>query len=332
MSRGAELSNPLTDNVVSGSGVPPRNEGRNEGRNAGKNTLSEEVVIGLLGVHRYRLVTADQFAHLAGLSLNYTREKLRTLERQKLLGSIGNAGLRGGAKAPKLYYLTRKGYDELCAATRSSSEELGAFVKPHTSTAWSPVMAHRVGTIDLLVAAEVALRDMPSYQVIATLHEYRRQRNKRTSVPETADQLSDHDTRRLVPDAVLVVENTASKKRGLYFIEYDRGTERLTSPEVAAYSIIDKFNAYETYLRSGRFARTYRPFGYFRQATILFVTTTPERRDNLRRTSCVQHSELHDYFKLSTHADAKAAFFGSHWYSRNPSHPSPTPLLKGTAS
>ena len=50
MSRGSEPSNPLTKKVVSGSGAPPRNEGRN----AGRNTLSEEAVIGLLGF-RFRL-------------------------------------------------------------------------------------------------------------------------------------------------------------------------------------------------------------------------------------------------------------------------------------
>ena len=95
------------------------------------------MLAGLLAIQRYRLVTAEQFARIAQLHVVYARDQLRRLERLKLLGSIGNVGLRGGSKAPKLYYLTRTGYAAMSEASGLDADRLGPFVKPHTSTKWS---------------------------------------------------------------------------------------------------------------------------------------------------------------------------------------------------
>lgn len=295
-------------------------------------SLSDAVLSGLLAIHRYRLLTADQFARIAQLHVVYARDQLRTLERKKLLGSIGNVGLRGGSKAPKLYFLTRTGYAAMADGSGLDTDALGPFVKPHTSTKWSPVMAHRVGTIDLLVAAEAALAGDPAYCFVAALHEYRRVGRGPSPAPETSDQITDDRPDRIVPDGAFIIENTATLKRGLYFVECDRGTERITSDQDAAYSITEKFAKYERYLQHGRFAKTYARFGDFSFATILFATTTPTRIDNIRAAASTLDPALHGYFRLTTFDAAKADLFGTSWLNRDPNNADTKPLLKGRST
>ena len=104
-------------------------------------TITENVLEGLLAIHRYRFLSVDQFARASCLKASHVRDVLRTFERKSLLGSIGNVGLRGGAKAPKLYHLTRSGYaamlerEALVPQLVDESEILAAM---HTPPADSP--------------------------------------------------------------------------------------------------------------------------------------------------------------------------------------------------
>ena len=294
-------------------------------------SVSPTTLLGLLALHRYRLLSVTQFARASGLKPNHVRDVLRIWERQKLLGSIGNVGLRGGSKAPKLYYLTRSGYDLMVEAGGLWPDEIGPYVRAHTGTGWTPVMAHRMATIDLLLSVEEGLQSLPSYRLVRTFHEYRRvKRGPGPAVPETSDYVAEpfNSTTRVVPDAGFVLENVATGKRGLFFIETDRGTERLTSGAEGSYSILEKFRLYERYLQNGRFADTYKELGDFRFFTLLFVTTTRARIENTRSASRSLNEKLHSYFKLATLEDAIAAFFEPIWVTRDPDSGSPAGLVR----
>lgn len=291
--------------------------------------LSETMLEALGALQRYRFLTADQLARLTKLHPTYLRQQLRRFEGLRLLGSIGNVGLRGGSKAPKLYFLTRSGYDVLLDGSGLDEDAFGPFVRPHSSTQWSPVMAHRVGTVDLLVSAEVALHASMRYRLVAARHEYRRIRRGRTQRPETSDLIEDGAGERIVPDGALVIENLETGGRGLYFVECDRGTERITTEARATYSILQKFEKYERYLRGGRFAATYAPLGAFRFATVLFATTTPARIDAIRAAAAELDATLHGYFWLAPFEAAKQDFFGCGWLSRDPQNQATTRLIKG---
>lgn len=289
------------------------------------NTLS-----GLLAMHRYRLLSVAQFARASELKPSHVRDVLRVLERKKLLGSIGNVGLRGGSKAPKLYYLTRPGYDAMLDAGGLFSDDVGDFVRPHTSTGWTPVMAHRMATIDLLLAVEAGVQSMASYRIVHTLHEYRRVRRNGSMQPETSDFVAEpfDGTTRIVPDAAFVLENERTGGRGLFFIETDRGTERLTSGAAGSYSVSQKFQLYEQYLRGGRFAQSYEAYGMFRFFTVLFVTTTKERINNARQAATLLDASLHAYFRLATQTAAAETFFGDIWYHRDAADAEASSIIK----
>ncbi len=298
---------------------------------AEKISISPSSLAGLLALHRYRLLSVAQFARASELKVTHVRDVLRVWERQKYLGSIGNVGLRGGSKAPKLYYLTKSGYELMCEAGGLWPDEIGAFVRPHTGSRWSPIMAHRMATIDLLLSAEEGLRSFPSYRMIKTFHEYRRVKlGQAAPQPETSDFVAEPfgSATRIVPDAGFVLENVDSGHRGLFFIETDRGTERLTSGAEGSYSILEKFRLYERYLLGGRYAESYQPLGDFRFFTLLFVTTSDERIENARHASTRLTQKLHPYFKFATLEKAIDAFFDPIWVSRDPSSGPPSGLIR----
>ena len=106
------------------------------------------------------------------------------------------------------------------------------------------------------------------------------------TIRETTDVVAADETpeNRIIPDAAFVLENLNSGRRGLFFLEMDMGTERIVSrisrdPRITLHF---KMQQYDRYLQSGRFVQTYRPWGEFRFATVLFVTNSKARVDNIR--------------------------------------------------
>lgn len=294
-------------------------------------SISNASLKGLLAIHRYRLLSVDQFSRASQLKPSHVRDLLRTYERQHLLGSIGNVGLRGGSKAPKLYYLTKSGYAAMLDAGGFFPEDIGYYVRPHTSTRWTPIMAHRMATIDLLLSVEQGLATQPEYRLVRALHEYRRIRHgNKPPQPETSDFVAEpfDATTRVVPDAGFILEKESTGVRALFFIETDRGTERLTSGSDGSYSIVEKFKLYERYLSGGRFAKTYVGDGDFKFFTLLFVTTSEARIENARRACSSLNANFHPYFKFATLAAAKDNFFAPTWLSRDASNDRRSALIK----
>ena len=220
----------------------------------------------------------------------------------------------------------------MCEAGGWHEADVGPFVRAHGATSWSPIMAHRMVVVDLLVAVEAGLSKRSDYRLVNTWHEYRRvaRQGSQTPQPETSDQvaLPESAETRIVPDAAFVLENIATGGRGLYFLELDRGTERLARGSPEGYSATDKFVLYERYLTGGRFAETYRTSGDFRFFTLLFATTTAARINNLRQATARLTAKLHSYFKLATFEDAKRDPFAAIWRSRAPDDHRPTSIIK----
>jgi hypothetical protein len=99
-------------------------------------TLSAGTLTGLYFIQKYRFLTIAQFARTAGFSAyHHAAEVLRGLERWGLIGYFGYVGIPGQGKAPKVYFLRRKGFDILC----SENSLFGDIVKPfnEVQTTWT---------------------------------------------------------------------------------------------------------------------------------------------------------------------------------------------------
>jgi Replication-relaxation len=285
-------------------------------------TLTGGTILGLFFVQRYRFLTIEQFARAAGMKRAAASDQLRALERHGLLGHFGNVGMRGFGKTPKVYYLKRKGFEILTRESDIPAELIGTHKETHVEARWSPQMYHRLHTIDLMVAAEVAVRGRPNLSMVRTFIEYRRVKRAGRLFRETADLVAPEDTpdNRIIPDAAFVLENVETGRRALFFVEMDMATERVVSliTRDRRITLHHRITQYDRYLMSGRFARTYAAFGEFRFFTLLFVTFGEGRIDNIRRALADLPRGLHPYYRFTTFEQAKADFFAGHWRSRSP--------------
>ena len=182
-------------------------------------TLSRQMAVGLYYVQRYRFLTIKQFARAAGLKPASASDQLRSLELGGLLGHFGNTGHPGYGKTPKAYFLTRKGWELLRRESGIPEELIGAHKEIHVEARWSPQMYHRLHTVDLLLSAEIAVRQRPALSMINTFLEYKRIRKGTQIMRETTDFVATPEVaaNRIIPDGAFIIENIETKKRALFF-------------------------------------------------------------------------------------------------------------------
>jgi hypothetical protein len=279
--------------------------------------LSEGTLRGMHYVQEYRFLTVVQFARIARFSNYHAGDVLRKLEGRGIVGYFGYTGIPGQGKTPKCYFLKRKGWEIL---QQESIGDIAPFVEVHHEASWTPQMYHRLRLLDLVIALEAEVAEQEHLRLVRTFIEYRRV--NKTHVRETTDYVAQTETsdNRIVPDAAFVLENVERARRGLFFIEMDMGNERITAPKSADQrsTIRGKFEQYDRYLTSGRFAATYKEWGDFRSFSLLFVTYGQERIENIRRASTTLPERLHGYYRLATFDAAITNFLSDIWLSRSP--------------
>jgi len=79
-----------------------------------------------------------------------------------------------------------------------------------------------------------------------------------------------------------------------------------------------KVSQYDRYLKSLRYKQTYADYGDFNFFTLLFVTLSTERINNIRQELTDLPAELSQYYRLTTYDKAMGAFLGQIWLSRTP--------------
>jgi hypothetical protein len=125
-----------------------------------------------------------------------------------------------------------------------------------------------------MIAAELSVRGRPHLNLVRTFLEYRRVKREGRLMRETADYVSGEETaeNRIIPDGALIIENIETGRRGLFLLEMDMGTERLTSSisHDRRTSLHFRFEQYDKYLSSLRFAEKYAAYGKFENFTLLF--------------------------------------------------------------
>jgi hypothetical protein len=282
--------------------------------------LTDSAAIGLFFIQRYRFLTIDQFTRAASMKRPAASEQLRELERHGILGHFGNIGMPGIGKTPKVYFLKRKGWELLTRESGIPPELIGTHKETHVDARWSPQMFHRLRTVDLLIAAEIAVRGRAHLSLIGSFLEYRMVKRGNRLQRETTDFVGREETseNRIVPDAAFVLENVETGQRGLFFLEMDMATERIVTQITHDKRITLRYKVeqYVWYLTSGRFVRTYSSYGEFRYFTLLFVTTNDTRINNIRNALADLPKELHDYYRFTTFDAAMDDFFGTIWKSR----------------
>jgi hypothetical protein len=303
----------------------------------GKNpTLTEAAAFGFFFIQRYRFLTIDQFSRIASLNRSTASGQLRILERQGFLHHFGNTRLSGHGKTPKVYFLTRKGFDLLVSETDIPEELCGNFKEVKVEAAWSPQMYHRLRTVDLLISLEMAVQKRPQLTILNTFLEYRRIKRGNQIINETTDFVDVQETadNKIIPDAAFILENIQSGKRGLFLLEVDMATERIKSHLLRNHkaTLHHKFSQYDRYLNSLRYTQKYQEYGEFRAFTMLLVTLQAARIENIRRECNDLPRNLAGYYRLSTFDAAMGDFLSAIWQSRLLSDTTNYPLVREESS
>jgi hypothetical protein len=307
-------------------------------RNAGRGThltLTESAIIGLFFIQRYRFLTTDQVARAAGMNRNTASHQLKNFERHGLLGHFGNTGIRGYGKTPKVYFLTRKGFELLTRESDIPPELLGSHKEIKVESRWSPQMYHRLRTVDVMISAEVAVRQRPHLSMVKTFLEYRRVKRGNQVARETTDFVAEEEVtdNRIIPDAAYIMENIETNRRALFFVEMDMSTQRIVSSITRdnRLTIYHKISQYDRYLKGLRYRQTYASYGEFRSFIMLFVTLNEQRIENIRRELGNLPQELAAYYRFTTFDAAMGDFLGAIWKSRLMTDATLYPLVRGEA-
>src|SRR3954452_19345790 len=149
--------------------------------------LTDGAVLGLFFIQRYRFLTIEQFARVSAMHRETASKQLRALELHSLLGHYGNITLPGYGRTPKVYFLTRKGWEILSRESDIPSELIGTHKETHVEARWSPQMYHRLRRVDLRIAAEGAVRSREHLTMVRTCLEYRRVKRGTQVARETTD-------------------------------------------------------------------------------------------------------------------------------------------------
>lgn len=289
-----------------------------------------KIAPGLLGMHRWGAITAEQFAGLNGHAVSYTTKKLAPS-----LTKSGNAALMRvirptrdgfGPRPPYFYALTRAGYDHLCYFIDAYWNEdplsaIGKFVPPVDAIHWDEMMPHRLRTIDVLNAIErQASGRLDGISIRNMLAEFRYWDGKRCPTA-----MRTPEGRRLKPDAMVSFEHGGVSWPD--FIEIDMGTETITSenPKRVWETIEGKIRNYWSMMGSPVLNDRFKVNASFFR--VLFVTTTVERARRIVSLAgdCglmpVESGDMTfaptDVFRAATFDQALSDFFGDRWEKPN---------------
>ena len=216
-------------------------------------------------------------------------------------------------------------------------DAVGVSVEPYRqiniNSRWSPMMFHRLATLDVLAALERDCQSLAAYRLVKTLVEYRREKIGRDWRKETTDFVaSPHiPENKIVPDAGFVLENEESGKRALFLIEVDCGTERLTTsrPDAIKQTFSYKLAQYDRYLASRNVEARYAAHGGFKGFRLLVVTTSAERVNNMRNAAASLSHDYDQFYRFSTLDDVRQKFLHDGWLSRDNADHQTYQLIKG---
>ncbi|MEJ8560035.1 replication-relaxation family protein [Yoonia sp. GPGPB17] len=298
-------------------------------------SITPVILSALRFIYAYHHLTVKQVAEMVRMTPKAASDMLLRLERGQLLGFFGNVGIRGYGKTPKVYFLTRTGHRVLGEELAAIGEGLGPYRQIKMNTRWSPLMYHRIATVDVLSYVERDCTALKDYRLLGTLLEYRRERVGNRWRQETTDYVAEPhgaDTR-IVPDAGFALEHRASGKCALFLIEVDRGTTPLLSdqPETEVKSVVAKLGQYDRYLASRRVANRYPDLGTYSGFHLLFVTTSGARVANLRAAASASlNPAFHHLYRFSTLEAASHNLLHDAWLSRDHADHTTYRLIKGS--
>jgi len=247
--------------------VHPERSGMSLAKGKKRENLTERDLQVLEWLKKYKYLTTSQIQQLLYPTLQKAQTRLLRLFKAGLVQRFAYPVImREGGKGEYVYHL-----------------------KSRPRTALS-LLRHTLKLNDVRIAFELACRQgAGQVNLVGFIPEYigvKGRRNDQKPVRATEDTVGvRHGTggEILIPDAVICLENPATKKRALFFLEVDLGSEKLISTTPGHYSLLKKIMLYKKYLDNRGYDRYAKTFDYdFKGFRVLTVMDSETRISRLR--------------------------------------------------
>ena len=251
---------------------------------------------------RYKLLTTSQIQRLVYPTLQKAQTRLLRLFKAGLVKRFASPVImREGGKGEYVYHLKSR---------------------PRTALT---LLRHTLKLNDIRIAFELACRPGAGQtNLVGFIPEYtgvKGRRNDQKPVRATEDTVGvRHGTggEVLIPDAVICLENPATGKRALFFLEVDLGSEKLISTTPGHYSLLKKIMLYKKYLDNRGYDRYANIFGYdFKGFRVLTVMDSKTRISRLR--TALAQTRIQGFAWFTDTATIKGAdVLGNIWLMTDP--------------
>lgn len=256
---------------------------------------------------RMRYLQTGQIERLHFPSRRVANRRLEVLTENAFTDRFRLPMLIGQGSSEFVYCLENKG-GELLSALDGGHANLQVpqrYGRPKNF----PLMEHLLAINDFWITLEAACQTS-GLSIATFIPEYYGARSENNGfqrlIADSTPSLDDPaKSLCFVPDAAFLLERNARK--ALFFLEIDRGTEKVTSTRYAAFQ--NKAKAYTSYYLHGGFKRWGAELSGFR---VLILTTSDQRRKNLLSTAIAGYEQLM-WFSTATDVTIDS-LFGAVWH------------------
>jgi len=166
------------------------------------------------------------------------------------------------------------------------------------------------------LSLEIAVRNNEKYDLEKVFLEY----NRQGYISETTDYIEDPEIpqNRITPDGAFILKNIEQDISRLHFIEMDMGTETIQSiiTKNPKFTLYNRMKKYDRYLEKERYKKKYKAWGNFENFRLLFITTTDERVENIRKKIFDLDITKTQFYMFNTHDKITKNFFNNQWKKR----------------
>lgn len=159
---------------------------------------------------------------------------------------------------------------------------------PNKSKVILKTVVHTVKLNDIRIAFELASQKSEGINLIDFITEYKTEvidgTFRRIIEDKSEEPIIPGRSKRFIPDAVVCFENSATKNRGLFFLELDLASERLFSSNPDRYTVLGKLLLYKDYLVTKGFKKYSGMFDWeFKGFRVLVVLNNQNRIQRIRK-------------------------------------------------
>lgn len=243
----------------------------------------------LLELHDNKYLSTSQIKTLLFPSLKKASGRLKILFDNGFIASFEKMTFSLG-RGESVFYLKKKGLEQISSLINTPLQNL-ASVEPPKSLLF---IEHLLSINDFRIYLKLACEN--SRYSFSFIPEYRniQGKGKRLTkyIKDTTEDPDNSDKQiSFIPDAVFNLADSKSKKKLLFFLEVDRGTETIESP-INSSNFLNKIKTYCSYFDNKGYQRYDNDFNYeFNGFRVLTVTTSELRMNNLKK-ACLKYGDV----------------------------------------